>query len=577
MPPIVNDWARLVDRSMVLGTLPKITCGEVLQQVADRERGDQQRGRVGAADRPERDALDQRARRPRRSPSWRRSAPASPDGRGQHERVAADHDQLAVGEVDQAHDPEDERDPEREERVEAAEADGVDRRSGSAACITSRAPRYASRGRSAACELVASPGQGDLAGPQHVGAVGELERARGVLLDEQDRRCPRRAARASTSKTRSITSGARPSDGSSSSSSRGSREQRARDRELLLLAAREPCRRRFVVALEDRESLEHAPRVARGRARSLPTVAPSSRFSATRERVEDVASLGHERDARADDPLGRHAAEQLALEQRSSPETGAHQAERSRRQRRRLAGAVRTDERRRSRPASTVEATCLERGDARRSSTCRSSISSIAARSAAAEVGRRATARIASAPRSGVPDRDRLAVVEDLEPLAQPHDHAACRARSRSSAAAEVVADRAERASTSSSLSLLVEAGRRLVEQQVARTRRERARAMPSRRSSPVRRAPAPRWWPGRARSERVEQLERARRAARGGDARADGADLDVLEHREAGEQPDALKRAHEPGRRAALGRPAGHVGPADHATAPAGRRLEAA
>ena len=47
--------------------------------------------------------------------------------REQDERERADHDQLAVGEVDQAHDPEDERDPEREERIEASEGDRVDR------------------------------------------------------------------------------------------------------------------------------------------------------------------------------------------------------------------------------------------------------------------------------------------------------------------------------------------------------------------------------------------------------------------------------------------------------------------
>src|SRR4029077_6386299 len=38
----------------------------------------------------------------------------------------AGHDQLAVGEVDQSHDPEYERDPESEQRVEAPQAEPVD-------------------------------------------------------------------------------------------------------------------------------------------------------------------------------------------------------------------------------------------------------------------------------------------------------------------------------------------------------------------------------------------------------------------------------------------------------------------
>ena len=60
------------------------------------------------------------------------------------------------------------------------------------------------------------------------------------------------------------------------------REQRARDRELLLLAARERRRRSAVVRSQDREALEDA---LRGRAaassRSLRAVVPSWRFSAT--------------------------------------------------------------------------------------------------------------------------------------------------------------------------------------------------------------------------------------------------------------------------------------------------------
>src|SRR5262249_51229355 len=46
----------------------------------------------------------------------------------QHERVAADHEQLAMREVDEPHDPEHDRHPERDQRVKAAEAEPVDER-----------------------------------------------------------------------------------------------------------------------------------------------------------------------------------------------------------------------------------------------------------------------------------------------------------------------------------------------------------------------------------------------------------------------------------------------------------------
>ena len=52
-----------------------------------------------------------------------------PAGR-ERERVGAGHDQLPVGEVDEPEHPEDEADPDRHQRVDGAEADGVDERLG---------------------------------------------------------------------------------------------------------------------------------------------------------------------------------------------------------------------------------------------------------------------------------------------------------------------------------------------------------------------------------------------------------------------------------------------------------------
>src|SRR4029078_8673140 len=44
----------------------------------------------------------------------------------ENERIPANHDEFAIGEVDESHDPEDERESQRYERIDAAEADCVD-------------------------------------------------------------------------------------------------------------------------------------------------------------------------------------------------------------------------------------------------------------------------------------------------------------------------------------------------------------------------------------------------------------------------------------------------------------------
>ena len=92
---------------------------------------------------------------------------------------------------------------------------------------------------------------------------------------------PGLAQLARVSKTRSIMIGASPSDGSSSRSRLRLGEQRARDRELLLLAAGELAAGRGSRSREDREALEHALEVAAASLRSLRAVVPSRRFSAT--------------------------------------------------------------------------------------------------------------------------------------------------------------------------------------------------------------------------------------------------------------------------------------------------------
>jgi hypothetical protein len=108
-----------------LGLGPGDDDREVLQHVADGERRHHQGRGVRSADRPERHPLH--AEREQRRAGYRDHDHEHPRGaREQQDQVARDHDELAVGEVDELHDPEDEGDPERDERVQAAEAHCVD-------------------------------------------------------------------------------------------------------------------------------------------------------------------------------------------------------------------------------------------------------------------------------------------------------------------------------------------------------------------------------------------------------------------------------------------------------------------
>ena len=98
--------------------------GNALEQEAERERGDQQRLGSCPPDGAECDPLHCESERDddhhgHRDQHWRRQ-------RNQHDRERARHDQLAVGEVDQPHDSEDDGDAEREQREQASERDRVD-------------------------------------------------------------------------------------------------------------------------------------------------------------------------------------------------------------------------------------------------------------------------------------------------------------------------------------------------------------------------------------------------------------------------------------------------------------------
>ncbi len=98
---------------------------DMLHQIGHGEGGDQQRRRIGAAQRPEGQPLH--AERQDRHHEYRRQRHHDVGlARQAVERESADHDQLAMGEIDQPHDAEDQPDAERGQRVDGAQADGVD-------------------------------------------------------------------------------------------------------------------------------------------------------------------------------------------------------------------------------------------------------------------------------------------------------------------------------------------------------------------------------------------------------------------------------------------------------------------
>ena len=115
----------------------------------------------------------------------------------------------------------------------------------------------------------------------HVRAIGERDRHLRTLLDEQDRDAAV-ADPASVSNSVSTTVGARPSEGSSSKQDVGSRDERARDRELLLLPARE----RAGVAADAKSPTTGKSDFTHATSSASPSLLrraakPSRRFSAT--------------------------------------------------------------------------------------------------------------------------------------------------------------------------------------------------------------------------------------------------------------------------------------------------------
>ena len=195
----------------------------------------------------------------------------------------------------------------------------------------------------AAAQLLAPALGDDAAGLQHVAAVGQIERGRHVLLDEEHGQPLRLVQRRSESMTESTRRGMIPRLGSSSMRKRG-RDISARAMASIWASPPLSVPARWLHALpqhrEERENaLEHLPTVRR----VAVAEAAEAQVLGDAQPAEQAAALGHERHAqlhavgrvhRADAPGRRRRSRRLRLHE---PGDGLEQ--------RRLARAVGADER----------------------------------------------------------------------------------------------------------------------------------------------------------------------------------------------------------------------------------------
>src|SRR3990172_8221660 len=251
------------------------------------------------------------------------------------------HDPRAEGEVHEAHDGEEERERERHEGEEAPEGDRVD------CVLDSLAHAFRLLGSHADVggfevphggELLRGSVKGDpAAAPHDVGAVGDLDRARGVLLDEEHRHAF--LAELLENLEHLVDDQRRqPERGLVEEEELRPGEQRPGDCELLLLAAGELRARPVEEAPQHGEALAHLLDVGLRLLSVLARRRSDAQVLADREPAEDAPVLRHERDAETEDRIGREADDRPACEcdvARGGPEDAGDRPER-----RRLAGAV---------------------------------------------------------------------------------------------------------------------------------------------------------------------------------------------------------------------------------------------
>ena len=181
----------------------------------------------------------------------------------------------------------------------------------------------------------------DAAAFHDVGAVGDRERAARVLLDEQDRGAVARVRRAMIAKISSTSLGARPIDGSSSSSAFGPAASARAIASICCSPPESEPAGDVAARAQDREALEEPADRRRSRLRRAPP--PRLADFPRRSSARACAGLRERAAARADERVRRELGDVGAVEDDAAAAFGDDR--RDREQQRRLAGAVRADDR----------------------------------------------------------------------------------------------------------------------------------------------------------------------------------------------------------------------------------------
>ena len=253
------------------------------------------------------------------------------------DEVGCEHDQVAMGEVDQPHDAEDEAEARGEERVEAAEQHALHDR---VEPVHARHPEIGGMDVLAA-QLGRRARKRDAPLHHAIDPVRDLERLADILLDDDQRR-PRRADAREGGVDVADHDRREPEAQLVAEEHAGIGHQRATDRDHLLLAARERRARTAPPLAEDGE--QRVDRIEAPRSRPL-LVGADDEVLLDAERGEEPPPLRHHRDSEIDDRRRGQRADGPAVEADGVgrvPYDAGDGAEQ-----RRLAGAVGADDRHR--------------------------------------------------------------------------------------------------------------------------------------------------------------------------------------------------------------------------------------
>ena len=312
----------------------------VLEQEGQREGGDEHGRGVGRPQRSERDPLHQERRDDGGEHGGEDTRCVGPGVR-ERERVGGDHDQLAVGEVDQPEHAEHEPDPDGDEREDGAKAERVDE-----VLDVDHEARYAATMRSVSFGVGRGQGHAQLAVRHDVRAVGERDGALRALLDEQHGHAAVANLRQRVEDDVHDRRGEPERRLVQEQDGRACHE-RACDRELLLLSTREHAGLPRPELRHDRKQLLDPPAVLLDAVAAVAADEPEAQVLLDRQLREDPAAFRDERDARPRDRL-RLPTDDRRTGEEDVARPGPDET-RDRVQRRRLPGAVRDRSGRRSR------------------------------------------------------------------------------------------------------------------------------------------------------------------------------------------------------------------------------------